>query len=844
MRLLLRFLGFLFAVGTILFLVGVAAVAGLVWHFSRDLPDYSQLQDYEPPVMTRVHAADGSLLGEYAKERRLYLPIQAVPKSVINAFLAAEDKSFYEHGGLDFYGMARAGVLYMQNYGSNRRPQGASTITQQVAKNFLLTNEVSFTRKIKEALLAMRIERTYSKDKILELYLNEIFLGLGAYGIGAASLVYFDKSVNELTVAEAAYLAALPKAPSSLHPVRNRDRAIERRNYVIDRLLENGWIRQADADKARKEPLNVTGKQQVGHTFAGEYFAEEVRRDVFERYGEKKLYEGGLSVRTSLDPKLQVVARKALSDGLVRYDEVLGYRGAIQKLDLSGDWGPKLADVKSLSDIGWKMAVVLESSDQSARIGFQPARELGGVVSKERQTGIIGLEGVKWAKPAAGPARGRTPGKVNQVLEPGDVIYAEPLKDKDGKAIEGQYRLRQVPEVSGGMVVMDPWTGRVLAMSGGFSFDQSQFNRATQAWRQPGSSFKPLVYSAALDNGYTPSTVVMDAPIEIQMGNGQIWRPENYSVGQYGGPSTLRYGIEKSRNTMTVRLAEDIGMPLIGEYAKRFGVYDELPNYLSYALGAGETTVMRMVTAYSMFANGGRRIKPTLIDRIQDRYGQTIYRHDQRECRGCNAPEGWKGQTEPTLIDRREQVMDPMTAYQITSIMEGVVQRGTATILREVGKPIAGKTGTTNDEKDVWFIGFSPDIAVGVYVGYDKPRHMVGKASGGSIAAPIVRDFMKVALADKPAVPFRVPAGIKLIRVDARSGMRAAPGQGSGTILEAFKPGTAPPDNYSVIGVADADGRGGGWGGGGGETGYPGQQQQQQQQQYDRGNSMRPFGLY
>jgi len=843
MRLLLRFLGFLFAVGTIVFLVGVAAVAGLVWHYSRDLPDYSQLQDYEPPVMTRVHAADGSLLGEYAKERRLYLPIQAVPKSVINAFLAAEDKSFYEHGGLDFYGMARAGVVYAQNYGSNRRPQGASTITQQVAKNFLLTNEVSFTRKIKEALLAMRIERTYSKDKILELYLNEIFLGLGAYGIGAASLVYFDKSVNELTIAEAAYLAALPKAPSTLHPVRNRDRAIERRNYVIDRLLENGWIKQADADKARKEPLNVTGKQNVGHTFAGEYFAEEVRRDVFERYGEKKLYEGGLSVRTTLDTNLQKVVRRVLSEGLVRYDEAQGYRGAIQKLDLTGDWGVKLADVKSLSDVGWKMAVVLESNDQSARIGFQPPRELGGAVSKERQTGIISLEGVKWARPVAGPTKGRVPAKVSQALEPGDVVYAEPLKDKDGNKLEGQFRLRQIPEVSGGMVVMDPWTGRVLAMSGGFSFDQSQFNRATQAYRQPGSSFKPLVYSAALDNGYTPSTVVMDAPIEIQMGSGQIWRPENYSVGQYAGPSTLRYGIEKSRNTMTVRLAEDIGMPLIGEYAKRFGVYDELPNYLSYSLGAGETTVMRMVTAYSMFANGGRRIKPTLIDRIQDRYGHTIYKHDQRECRGCTVAEGWKSQAEPTLIDRREQVMDPMTAYQITSIMEGVVQRGTATVLREVGKPIAGKTGTTNDEKDVWFIGFSPDIAVGVYVGYDKPRHLVGKASGGSIAAPIVRDFMKIALADKPAVPFRVPAGIKLIRVDARSGMRASPGQTSGTILEAFKPGTAPPDNYSVIGVADADGRGGwGGGGGGGENGY-----QPQQQQYDRGNSiLRPGtgGLY
>lgn len=811
MRLLLRFMGFLFAAGTILFLVGVGAVAGLVWHFSKDLPDYSQLQDYEPPVMTRVHASDGSLLGEYAKERRLYLPIQAVPKSVINAFLAAEDKNFYEHGGLDFYGMGRAFMLYVQNYGSNRRPQGASTITQQVAKNFLLTNEVSFARKIKEALLAMRIERTYSKDRILELYLNEIFLGLGAYGIGAASLVYFDKSVNELSVAEAAYLAALPKAPSSLHPVRNRERAIERRNYVIDRLVENGWIKQADADKARKEPLVATGKQNAAHVFAGEYFAEEVRREIFERYGEKKLYEGGLSVRTTLDPRLQVMARKTLSAGLVNYDEAQGYRGALHKIELTGDWGVRLADIKSLSDIPpWRMAVVLESTADSARIGFQPPRELGGAVSKERQTGIITLDGVRWAKAASGPTRFKTPTSVSQVLSPGDVIYAEPLVLKDGKAVEGQFRLRQIPEVSGGMVVMDPWTGRVLAMAGGFSFDQSQFNRATQAWRQPGSSFKPLVYSAALDNGYTPSTVVIDAPIEIAQGNGQVWRPENYSTGKYYGPSTLRTGIELSRNTMTVRLAEDIGMPLIGEYAKRFGVYDDLPNYLSYALGAGETTVMRMVTAYSMFANGGRRIKATMIDRIQDRYGHTIFKHDQRECRGCNAAEGWKNQPEPTLVDRREQVMDPMTAYQITSMMEGVVQRGTATSIREVGKPIAGKTGTTNDEKDVWFVGFSPDIAVGVYLGYDKPRHLGRGQTGGHLAAPLVRDFMKIALADKPAVPFRVPAGIKLIRVDARSGMRAGPGEGGRTILEAFKPGTAPPDNYSVIGVADADGRSGG----------------------------------
>jgi penicillin-binding protein 1A len=808
MRLLVRFLGFLFAAGTILFLVGVSAVAGLLWHFSKDLPDYTQLKNYEPPVMTRIHAADGSLLAEYAKERRLYLPIQAIPKRVINSFLAAEDKNFYEHGGIDFTGMARAALVYAQNYGSNRRPQGASTITQQVAKNFLLTNEVSFTRKIKEALLAMRIERTYSKDKILELYLNEIYLGLGAYGIGAAALVYFDKSVNELTIAEAAYLAALPKAPAQLHPVRNHARAVERRNYVIDRLAENGWISQAEAQAARKEPLVVTTRSNATHVFAGEYFAEEVRRDIFERYGEKKLYEGGLSVRATLDPKLQVIARKAMVKGLVNYDESVGWRGPVTKIDISGDWGIKLANVKSLSDISpWRMAVVLEANDQSARIGFQPGRVLGGAISKDRDTGIVTMDGVRWAKAASGPTRYKAPTKVTQVLTPGDVVYVDPLLGKDGKIVEGQYRLRQIPEVSGGMIVMDPNTGRVLAMSGGFSFDQSQFNRATQAYRQPGSSFKPIVYSTALDNGYTPSSIVVDAPIEIDQGSGNVWRPENYSAGKYYGPQTLRFGLEHSVNNMTVRLAQDIGMPIIGEYAKRFGVYDELPNYLSYALGAGETTVMRMVTAYSMIANGGKRVKATLIDRIQDRFGHTIYKHDQRECRGCDAPEGWHNQPEPTLIDRREQVLDPMTAYQITSMMEGVVQRGTATVVREVGKPIAGKTGTTNEEKDAWFIGFSPNIVVGLYIGYDKPRPLGRGGTGGHLAAPIAKDFLKVALADKPAVPFRVPAGIKLVRVDLKSGMRAGPGDTGRTILEAFKPGTAPPDNYAAIGMADGNGQ-------------------------------------
>ncbi len=799
MRLMLRFFGLLFAAGTILFIVAVAAAAGLLWHYSKSLPDYSQLQDYEPAVMTRVHASDGSLLAEYARERRLYVPIQAIPKLVINAFIAAEDKNFYEHGGIDFSGIARATMLYIQQYGSGRRPQGASTITQQVAKNFLLTNEVSFARKIKEALLSMKIERAFSKEKILELYLNEIYLGMGAYGVAAASLLYFDKSVHELTVAEAAYLAALPKAPNNYHPFRQRERALERRNYVIERMVEDRYITAQDAEKARKDPLKVTQRPTGAHIFAAEYFAEEVRRYIAENYTEKKLYEGGLSVRTTLDPKMQVLARNVLVDGFVRFDEQQGYRGPVSKVDLAGDWGAKLAEVKALSDVAqWRLAVVLETGDASARIGFQPPREPSGAISKTRATATVPLEGVKWAKPTSGPYKGKVPAKVSQVLEPGDIIYVEPIAGKDD-----QFRLHQIPEVSGAMVVMEPQTGRVLAMAGGFSYDQSQFNRATQALRQPGSSFKPLVYAAALDNGYTPSTVVLDAPIEIDTGTG-IWAPENYTR-KYYGPSTLRFGIEQSRNVMTVRLAQDIGMPLIAEYARRFGIYDTMPAYLSFALGAGETTLLRMVGAYAMFDNGGRKVQPTLIDRIQDRYGHTIYKHDTRECQGCDAAK-WAKQDEPVLLDKRERVLDPMTAYQITSMMEGVVQRGTATVVKEVGKPIAGKTGTTNDEKDAWFIGFSPDLVVGVYLGYDKPRHLGNTATGGVLAAPIVRDFMKVALADKPALPFRVPAGIKLIRIDPKTGMRAGPGD-QRVILEAFKPGTAPPDNYSVIGVSDAEGR-------------------------------------
>ncbi len=796
MRLLLRFFGFLFALGTLLLLVGAAGATYFVWKYSQDLPDYTQLQNYEPPVMTRVHAGDGSLVAEYARQRRLYIPIQSVPKLVVEAFLSAEDKNFYEHGGIDPSGIFRAGMVYLQNFGSNRRPQGASTITQQVAKNFLLTNEVSLDRKIKEALLALRIERAYSKDRILELYLNEIYLGMGSYGIAAAALTYFDKSVEDLNIQQVAYLAALPKAPSSYNPYRDRERAIDRRNWVIDRMAENGFITAAQAETAKKSGLDVTPRPTGAQIFAAEYYAEEVRRQIYERYGETKLYEGGLSVRTSLNPRLQSIAKKTLADGLVRYDEQRGWRGPVHHFDLSGDWGPKLAEFKAFSDIPWKLAVVLDSGKDTARIGLQPPRERSGGISSARDVGLINLDGVKWARWTKGPDAGRAVTSVSQVLKPGDVIYVEPIAGKDG-----QYRLHQIPEIEGAMVVMEPLTGRVLALAGGFSYDESQFNRATQALRQPGSSFKPIVYSAALDNGYTPSTVVLDAPIEIDQGPGMpVWSPENYAKKFYG-PQTLRFGLEQSRNVMTVRLAQDVGMPLVADYARKFGVYDDMLPVLSMALGAGETTLMRMTGAYAMIANGGRRVTPSLIDRVQDRYGHTIYRHDERECRGCDADK-WDNQAEPTLIDRRPIVLDAMTSYQITALMEGVIQRGTGTALKDLGRPVAGKSGTTNEEKDAWFMAFTPEMVVGVYLGYDRPKPMGKGSTGGVLTAPVVRDFMKTALADKPAIPFRVPPGIKLVRINPKTGLRAGPGENS--ILEGFKPGTAPPDSYSVIGAGDA----------------------------------------
>ncbi|EEA96151.1 penicillin-binding protein 1A [Pseudovibrio sp. JE062] len=792
MRLFLKFIGYLFGISVVLGLIAAAGLWIYLNDITKDLPDYTALKDYEPPVMTRVHAADGHLMYEFARERRLFIPIQAIPDRVKQAFLSAEDKNFYEHIGIDPWGIGRAVITNVRNSGSGRRLVGASTITQQVAKNFLLTGEQKYERKIKEALLALRIEQAFTKDEILELYLNEIYLGVGAYGVGAASLILFDKSVHELELQEIAYLAAVPKGPSNYHPYRYRDRAIERRNWVIDRMVENGYVSVQEGIEAKAKPLDVKLRPTGNLVRGSEYFSEAVRRQLAAQYGEEKLYEDGLSVRTSLNPDMQLKARKALRDGLVDFDHKRGkWRGPIGNIEIaSSDWGAALDKVQTLNDVPeWTSAVVLSVSNQKAVVGLRPERLANRKLSTERVRADLNLSDMKWAR-----VNGRAPRNVQEVLNPGDVVYIQRMPS-------GKYVLRQVPEVSGALVAMDPHTGRVLALVGGFSYAESQFNRATQAWRQPGSVFKPFVYAAALDNGYTPSSVVLDAPVEIEQGPGQDpWKPQNYG-GKFYGPSTLRTGIELSRNVMTVRLAQDMGMDLVSEYARSFGIDDNMMPVLSMSLGAGETTVMRMTAAYSMMANGGRRVQPTLIDRIQNRYGETIYQNDQLVCTNCSE-EYWDNQAEPELIDTREQVLDPMTAYQITSMMEGVVQRGTATGVKAVGRPVAGKTGTTNDERDAWFVGFTPELTVGVFVGYDTPRKMGKGATGGQVAAPIFTAFMKDALQDAPPLEFRVPNGLRLVSINRRTGLRASAGA-PGTILESFKPGTSPPDSYSVIGFQD-----------------------------------------
>jgi penicillin-binding protein 1A len=772
---LLRWFGVLVA---LVFAAAVLAIGGgsyALWHFGRDLPDYQQLANYQPPITTRVHAADGQLIAEFARERRLFVPVAVMPKLVINAFLSAEDKNFFNHPGIDWVGVARAIVQNIGNVAQNRRPAGASTITQQVAKNFLLTNEVSFERKAKEAILAFRIERAFTKEQILELYLNQIYLGSSAYGVAAAALRYFDKSLDQLTLAETAYLAALPKAPNNYHPVRSADRAKARRDWVIDRMLDDGHVTAAEAAEAQATPIVAKGRPE-NEVARSDWFAEEVRRHLMERYGEKSLYEGGLSVRTTMDPRLQRIGEKALREGLMAYDRRNGWRGPFKRIAVDASWRQRLMEVAPPVGLleNWKLGVILAADGDTARLGF--ADGFGGRVA--------GAEW-RWTK--------RRGADASEGPAVGDVVVVEQVPG----APAGTFALRQLPEVGGALVAMDPHTGRVLAMVGGWDFNASQFNRAVQAARQPGSAFKPFVYAAALDNGFTPSSLILDAPFVIDQGPGLgKWKPANYG-NEFYGPSTLRVGVEKSRNLMTVRLAQAIGMDRVVDYARRFGIVDDMAPNLSMALGAGETTLLRMTTAYAELVNGGKRVYPSVIDRVQDRTGRTVFRHDNRPCPDCSVSE-WRVQEEPEIPDPREQVIDPATAYQLVSILQGAVERGTGVRIREVGRPLAGKTGTTNDSNDAWFVGFAPDLAVGVYVGYDKPKSLGDKETGSSVAVPIFRDFMKEALEGQPIIPFRVPSGIRLVRVQAETGLLAVPGD-SPVILEAFKLGTEPTSGQRAV---------------------------------------------
>lgn len=788
------FLG-LFSLGFLGLLGGLAGVFLTFGYYGRDLPDHAQLKDYEPPIVTRLYAGDGRLMAEFAQEKRVFVPIENMPDLVKQAFIAAEDQNFYTHEGVDPTAIARAASIYVRHLmGEDVSVIGGSTITQQVVKNFLLTNERSFERKIKEAILASRMEHAMSKDRILELYLNQIYLGSRSYGVAAAALQYFNKSLEELSIEEVAYLAALPKAPNNYHPVRNHAEALERRDWVIGRMEEDGYITAEQARQARAAPLETFESSSSGVVRAS-YFAEEVRRELGEKYGQDSLYKGGLAVRTTIDPRLQEIAVRALREGLMAYDQRHGYRGPVTSFPNTLDWEKKLAEIQRPEAMldNWDLAMVLDAGTTQAKIGFKSGAE-----------GVLTLEGAKWARKYInqGYQQGPEIKAVSEVVKKGDVIMVERTDEE-----KAQYALRQVPDVQGAIIALDPHTGRILAMQGGWTYDISEFNRATQAMRQPGSAFKPFVYLAALDNGFTPATLVMDAPFVIEDRPGHFWSPTNYG-NEYYGPTPIRVGVEKSRNLMTVRLAHHLGMDKIIEYSKRFGIDENMPPNLSNALGAGETTLLKLASAYAVLVNGGKKITPSFIDRIQDRRGATIFHHDGRPCANCGPRIRWDGQAAPEVPDMREQIADPRTAYQMVSILEGVVQRGTGVKLKALGRPLAGKTGTTNESKDTWFIGFSPDLVAGVFVGFDEPRSLGKRETGSSVALPVFKTFMEEALKDQPVLPFRMPPGIRNVQINANTGARAAYGD-QNVIWEAFVTGTEPTGETYILdegGIRPLDG--------------------------------------
>ena len=767
-------------------------LGAIFWIYGRDLPSHESLAQYKPPTISRIYSSEGQIIDEFARERRLFTPADEIPDLIKQAFISAEDKNFYTHLGYDIRGIVAAAIDAAKSGGRNVR--GASTITQQVMKNFLLDGSRKAERKIKEIILATRIEDTLSKEKILELYLNEIFLGQNSYGVTAAAQTYFNKTLRELAPHEAAFLASLPKAPSDFHPVRRKDRLLQRRDYVLREMWQNGYLDEATYEAEKAQPLrSVQNGDFDGFKQAlppRDYFTDEIRRQISRSFGEDEFFSGGMTVRATIDPQMQEKAAIALQRALEAYDRDQGiWRGTGETIDLDAttDWRDALAQTNISRNIHlngtWHPAVVLDIKDGRARLGIEGIEDTA-------EGHWIENNDVDWARKLKSDGTlGPKAKSASDLVSIGDVVHVRAItKDEDGSFI--RWSLRQVTDVQGAFMAMDVNSGRVIAMQGGFDYTSSVYNRATQADRQPGSSFKPFVYASALDSGYTPATIVVDAPIEINTPQG-LWRPKNAS-NQFYGPTPLRTGIERSRNLMTIRLAQEVGMDIIADYAERFGVYDNMGRFLANSLGSDETTLFKMVAAYAMFANGGERVDPTLVDRIQDRYGKTVYKHDPRWCMDCGEDRLPLGQG-PSIISNRERVMDAITAYQLTSMMRGVVERGTAAKTVNLPVPTAGKTGTTNEAKDVWFVGFTSNIVAGCYIGYDRPEPLGTGASGGGLCGPVFNEFMIDAVEKFGGGPFRVPPGGVFINIDRNTGARLPDdASGDNVVAEYFREGEEP----------------------------------------------------
>ncbi len=730
-------------------------IVGVLWTYSNDIPDYKFLKNYKPPVSSKVYSGEGELVADFSQEKRVFVPYNSIPKNVINAFLSAEDKNFFSHPGVDAKGVLRAVVKNISNIISSNRLEGASTITQQVAKNFLLTNEVSINRKIKEAILAFRIERALSKERILELYLNQIYLGSGAYGIAAASLEYFDKSIRDINYSEAALLAALPKAPSRYNPYRDIEVAKFRRNLVLKNLLDNNYITSEWYEKLKKREIILSKNKKI-YLEDAQYFIEDVRKNVIENFTYDKVYKQGFNINTPINLEFQKIATNSLRDGLVSYDQRKGWRGPLTNKIYNSNWNKDLKKFYLEKSIGWSLAIVKKINKFSAEIE-----------TEDKIQGVIKYKDISWTKK-----------EFKNLLQPGDIIYVKKISDK-------QFSLQQLPKINGGIVVMDPFTGRILALSGGFSFKKSEFNRATQANRQPGSAFKPFVYALALENNYTPTSLVLDAPLVLDQGEDlKMWKPENYGKKFYG-LSTLRTGLEKSRNLMTVRIAQDLGIERIVNFSKDLKIYENPEELLSISLGSAETTLINLTSAYSAFVNGGKLVEPILIDRIQDSEGNTIYNNNLRQCIDCDQI-SYLSNDYPKIQNNYKQIFSPETAYQMTSILEGVVQRGTGKKLRDLNLNIAGKTGTTNKNTDTWFIGFTSNLLVGVYVGSDSPSPLGKYETGSKTALPIFKNFIKQAVKKSDARPFKAAEDTIMMVVDPKTGQKAKFST-KNTIIEVFK---------------------------------------------------------